>query len=194
VLKMGGVTVTIPEPTKHLAEQPFTIDDLERLPDDGMRYEIFEGSLLVSPRPGVGHFGAAAELSYCLRRQAPPDLLAGQEGGVLIKAGASYLVPDVMVVRRQVIRTDARAFSPPDVLLVAEVLSPSNSSTDLMLKRHHYATAGIPRYWIVDPPNQTLTVLRLVGKAYVEDAVVKPGQPYTTDEPFTLSVDPADLF
>jgi Uma2 family endonuclease len=121
-------------------------------------------------------------------------VVAGQEGGFLIKGGASYLVPDVVVVRREAIKSGAKAFSPPDLLLVVEVLSPSNASTDLVLKRHHYATAGIRWYWMVNPPNQTLTVLRLVGKAYVEDTVVTPGKPYTTDDPFPLTLDPGDLF
>jgi Uma2 family endonuclease len=191
---MGAVTVTMPEPTKRVAEQPFTIDDLERMPDDGMRYEIFDGSLVVTPPPALPHFGAAARLSRILNRQAPDGVLCGQDGGISIKGGATYLIPDVIALREEIIRAGGKALNPPDVLLVVEVLSPSNASTDLLLKRHHYATAGIRWYWIVDPPHQTLTVLRLVGEAYVEDAVLKPGQPYTSEEPFPLTIDPADLF
>ena len=31
--------------------RPFTVDDLEGMPDDGNRYELIDGILLVSPAP-----------------------------------------------------------------------------------------------------------------------------------------------
>jgi Uma2 family endonuclease len=61
-------------------------------------------------------------------------------------------------------------------------------------KRHDYAVAGIPQYWIVDPDAQTITVLALDGKMYVERAVLKPGDIWHTDEPLSLTIDPAKVF
>jgi len=74
------------------------------------------------------------------------------------------------------------------------VLSGSNRGFDLVQKRHDYAAAGIPRYWIVDPRDETITVLSLPeGKsAYEEEAVVKAA--WTTDFPYPLTVDPAEIF
>jgi Uma2 family endonuclease len=79
------------------------------------------------------------------------------------------------------------------MLLVVEVLSPSNSGHDLVTKRHYYAAAGIPRYWIVDPSACRLTVLELDGDTYREGAVVGPGTTWTSDQPFPLTLDPTDF-
>jgi Uma2 family endonuclease len=59
--------------------------------------------------------------------------------------------------------------------LVAEVVSPDNPERDTVDKRADYAEAGIPEYWIVNPEEQTITVLSLVGDAYVEHGVFQHG-------------------
>lgn len=80
------------------------------------------------------------------------------------------------------------------MLLVVEVLSPSNSRNDLVLKRHDYAAASIPAYWIVDPPAPTITVLELTDRGdYAERAELQPGLTWTTDRPFPVTIDPAAL-
>lgn len=48
------------------AGQPFTVDDLDRLPDDGRRYEVLDGVLIVSPRPTTMHQLAASQLAASL--------------------------------------------------------------------------------------------------------------------------------
>jgi Uma2 family endonuclease len=84
---------------------------------------------------------------------------------------------------------------PSDVLLVVEVLSRSNRGHDLVTKRHYYAVAGIPHYWIADPDEQTLTILtRNDDGQYEERAVLRPGDSWKTDEPFPLTIDPAEIF
>lgn len=59
--------------------------------------------------------------------------------------------------------------------LVAEVVSPDDPERDLVEKRADYAEAGIPEYWIVDPRDETVTVLALRGEAYVEHGVYVRG-------------------
>jgi Uma2 family endonuclease len=58
------------------------------------------------------------------------------------------------------------------------------------------AAAGIPRYWIVDPREQAITVLALPAGAtsYNEEVVVRPGEPWSTDQPYPLTIDPAEVF
>jgi Uma2 family endonuclease len=53
--------------------------------------------------------------------------------------------------------------------LVMEVVSEDEEDRrrDLDTKRREYARAGIPEYWIVDPQEEQITVLRLAGKRYV---------------------------
>jgi Uma2 family endonuclease len=50
--------------------------------------------------------------------------------------------------------------------LVLEVVSDDDRRRDLDTKRREYAQAGIPEYWIVDPVNSQITVLRLEGDHY----------------------------
>jgi Uma2 family endonuclease len=193
---MGVMTVTdsFVHPFVHPQPgQPWTIDDLDGLPEEGGRYEIVDGSLLVSPHANIRHFGVAGMLRRLLDRQAPDDVFVGQDGGVQVKGGTSYFVPDVMVVRSAALERIDKSFLPTEVLLVVEVLSPSNSGRDLVLKRHYYAAGRIPRYWIVDPTARTLAVLELDGETYRESAVVAPGTSWKSDQPFPLTLDPADF-
>jgi Uma2 family endonuclease len=50
--------------------------------------------------------------------------------------------------------------------LVMEVVSDDDRRRDLDTKRREYAQAGIPEYWIVDPQQSLITVLRLDGTQY----------------------------
>jgi Uma2 family endonuclease len=184
--------MTVTNPLEHAFGQVWTIDDLETLPDDGNRYEIFDGSLLVSPHAGVSHGFIAMKLHRILTIQAPAELYVGQDLGVSRKI-SSYLVPDLFVVRADADR-DGAALRPSDVPLVVEVLSPSNRGRDLVLKRHEYAAAGIPLYWIVDPADRALRVLELDGDAYREAQTVRPGGAWRTARPFPLSLDLAEVF
>ena len=59
--------------------------------------------------------------------------------------------------------------------LVIEVVSPDDPDRDLVEKRVDYAEAGIPEYWIVDPRNETITVLALDGDAYRDLGVFGAG-------------------
>jgi Uma2 family endonuclease len=58
---------------------------------------------------------------------------------------------------------------------VIEVVSPSNPELDRVTKRREYAERGIAEYWIVDPQDETLTVLTLSGTAYVEHGSFRAG-------------------
>jgi Uma2 family endonuclease len=181
----------------HTFGEPWTIDDLSQPIDDGNRYEIVDGSLVVSPAPSMRHARATIALDRLLQRSAPPDFVVSDAGiGVNVKDGRTYFIPDLIVFRRAMLDTDVLALDPADVLLVAEVLSPSNPGNDLVTKRHYYAVAAIPNYWIVNQDDSTLTVLRLdeTGRRYHEHAVAHAGETFTTDQPFPVSFDPAEIF
>ena len=170
----------------------WTVDDLDRFPDTGVRYELVEGDLLVAPPPFVPHARCTNELHFLLATQAPADYKVGQGTGVTIHGRSTYLIPDILVIRASAYdKTDY--FNQDDMVLVVEVLSPSNRGRDLVLKRHHYATGGIRWYWIADPGARTLAVLELDGDAYRESTVVPAGTKWTTEQPFPLTLDPADF-
>ncbi len=75
--------------------------------------------------------------------------------------------------------------------LVVEVVSPDDPDRDLVEKRRDYAEANIPEYWIVDPREQTITVLRLADGRYVEHGVFGRGARATSAllEGFFVDVD-----
>ena len=167
----------------------WTADDLDALPDDGLRYELVDGVLLVSPAPALTHQIAVFNLVEQLLRHAPADLrVLGAPLDVRF-SGTRQLQPDVLVVPRET--PTARLERRP--LLVVEVLSPSTRATDLTLKRHVFEQAGVPSYWLLDPEVPSLTVLELQDAAYVEVARVEGEQPLTVERPFPVTLVPAVL-
>jgi Uma2 family endonuclease len=190
---MRGVTVT--QPLVHDATRSWTVEDLLDIPDDGMRYEIFEGSLLVSPMANNRHARVIGRVYAALARQVqPPGYVSAFGTGINVRGGRSYFIPDLVVLREET--NDQRlGVASSEVLLVVEVLSPSNARKDLILKRHEYAADKIPVYWIVDPEKQTITVLEHDGgEHYHEIAKVSPGEMFATEVPFPISLDPAEVF
>jgi Uma2 family endonuclease len=187
---MGAVTMTesFAPPV-----EGWTVDDLDQLPDIGVRYELFDGSLLVSPAPAWRHTRANNLLREVLATQMPTDFTLIHDGGVTVRGRRTYFIPDLCVVPATVYDKEIDLLDQDDVRLAVEVLSPSNPGNDLVLKRHYYATGGIPNYWIVDPKRRTLTVLALDGDSYTERAVVEPGQVWECAEPFPLRIDPGDF-
>ena len=75
--------------------------------------------------------------------------------------------------------------------LVVEIVSPDHVERDTVLKRADYAAAGIPEYWIVNPEEETITVLQLAGSAYVAHGVFQRGDMATSAllQGFAVSVD-----
>ena len=78
--------------------------------------------------------------------------------------------------------------------LVVEVVSEDDPARDYVEKRADYAEAGIPEYWIADPRDATLTILRLEGDAYVEHGLYRVDQVATPPLLDGLNVDVASVF
>jgi len=81
------------------AGQPFTVEDLDRLPDDGRRYELLDGVLIVSPRPTTVHQMSAMRLAARLYAACPEDLCVVPEPAMQISDDTEF-DPDIVVVRR----------------------------------------------------------------------------------------------
>ena len=79
--------------------------------------------------------------------------------------------------------------------LVVEVVSPDDPHRDLVTKRFEYARAGIPEYWIVDPRDETITVLHLddssADSSYTEHGRFGRGEAATSANYAGLVVDVA---
>jgi Uma2 family endonuclease len=104
-----------------------------------------------------------------------------------------YREPDILLLLD---RTDPR-FQDSFWLgadLVMEVVSPDDPKRDTQTKRREYAAAGILEYWIVNPLDETITVLTLQGTAYVEHGIFRRGQRTTSALLADLAVSTADVF
>lgn len=148
-----------------------TYDDLVALPNDGNRYELIFGEIVMSPAPKLKHQRAAKRLAIMIEAH-----LERTKSGELIlapfdvKLSATNVVePDLFVVARANLPrlTNDFLIGPPD--LVVEVLSPSNRAQDLVRKANLYLTFGVTEYWVVDPDAAAITVNVLRDGLYAAD-------------------------
>jgi Uma2 family endonuclease len=193
----------VPEMTAQLSlpdRQVWTIDDLMSLPDDGHRYEIVDGSLLVSPAPPMRHQVAADRLRDMLLAAAPDGDDVVTATAVDISAtspglGPQAPVPDIVVVGPSAWERPGLYVAPPDVLLLVEVESP-RTSRDRILKPHLYAAAGIPAYWRVEldgPRTPAIVMYVLENGTYRDVGTVRAGEAVVVDVPFPVELRPAEL-
>ena len=172
-----------------------TYSDYAALPDDGRRYELHRGELLVPPSPGTRHQGVVIALGSRLYEH----VRVGDLGRVYV-APTDCIMSDVTVVQPDVlyIATDRLSIISERGIegtptLVVEVISPSSSGIDRDRKRNLYAEHGVPHYWIVDPVGRSVKAYKLAGLEYVQVGSVT-NQP-TALPPFTdLQIDPATLW
>ena len=156
--------------------------------------EFTDGQIEVLPMPTHRHQAISAFLYRALF-----DWI-GRNGGLVLYAPlrlrireGKFREPDLLVMR------DARDRRVDDAYwfgadLVVEIVSPDNPGRDIRTKRNDYAEAGIPEYWIVNPLDDTITVLSLDGDAYAErgefarggqaGSAVLPGFSVDVDEVF----------
>ncbi|TMR92301.1 Uma2 family endonuclease [Nonomuraea basaltis] len=173
--------------------RPFTVDDLFKLPNDGNRYELFNGSLVVSPAPTPLHQDAIFRLQMILHQAMPAHLMVLSTVNVRA-SDKDFYIPDLVIVPKVVARSVRLMFKPSDLLLAVEVVSPSTKAHDRGLKSEAYAMAGIPIYWRVEPDEgPTLYVYELDGDTYRGPAAHKPGTTVTLSSPYPVTFDPADL-
>lgn len=137
----------------------YTADMVRAMPDDGNRYEVVYGELLVTPAPRLWHQVLVKRLSLALdaylQRHPVGELLTSPAD---ISWGPDVLVqPDVFVVPPEEARTLTWS-GIRTLLLVAEVLSPSSARGDRFVKRLRYREAGVPVYWVVDGDERSVEV------------------------------------
>ncbi len=153
---------------------PWRFEELAGLPDDGHRYEVVDGALVVSPPPGQAHQLVGSGLLVQLARQCPARWRVVYEWP--LPMGTDGRVPDLAVVAADAPfdrTTSPYPVGPEHVGLVVEVVSPSSRKTDRFAKPGEYAEAGIPLFWRVETePDLVIIAYRLEGSTYVEDARV----------------------
>lgn len=175
----------------------WTYEDLDRLPEseNGDRYEIIDGVVIVTPSPIPLHQASSGGLFFEFESFVRPRRLGrvlSAPVDVKLADDEPVLVPDLVFVARErlhIIGPKAIEGAPD---IVVEILSPSTKDRDLGIKRAIYARYGVREYWIVDPQARSVTVLALRGDRYeprpkeggVARSAVRPG----------LAIDVAALF
>jgi Uma2 family endonuclease len=168
----------------------FTTADLELTPDDGMRYELIDGVVLVTPSSSRIHQRAHGRLSLRMVG-ACPEHLEVMLGPFEFRPNRQLaLLPDLLVFPRDAVGPERIE---KQLLLAVEILASATHTVDRVLKRHLYERAGVTSYWMLDPSKEQLTVLELVSGAYVERAVVVGKDVFEAELPFPVRVVPADL-
>jgi Uma2 family endonuclease len=185
---MGVMTIAEAWPA---AGQPFTVAELDRMPDDGRRYELVDGTLVVSPRPTQIHQVVALRIASALEQATPPGLQVVPEPAVMISSSTEF-DPDVVVVGLATI-SNAKVTTPP--LLVVEVRSPKTALVDLNTKKAAYERFGVESYWIVVPEvkRPELIAFELRDGRYRQVAHVTGSKPFRAERPFPVDIVPARL-
>ena len=171
--------------------RPHTIQEwLEQPPQ--RRLELIDGQFLEKAAPDFTHGDAQSSIGAILRpvfSRKPGGSGPGNGGWwfaseVDIQLGEDGFRPDFAGWRRE--RSPERPQGRPLMLRpdwICEVLSPSNSNTDTILKLRRFHDAGVPHYWLLDPQTGTLTIYRHEPQGYLNVLIAERGQ-LVRAEPF----------
>ena len=159
----------------------WTVEQYLLLTDQTNRLiEFTDGFIEVLPMPTEHHQALLEFLFLALRAFIVP------RGGkvrfaplrIEIRPG-KYREPDILLVRdADDPRRQDRYWYGAD--LVVEIVSPDHPERDTKQKRVDYAEAGIPEYWIVNPGEELITVLRLEADRYAEHGIFRRGDTATS--------------
>lgn len=162
--------------------------------DTNLRVELSDGTVEVHAMPTQQH---QIIIAFLYRRLS--EFVTAHGLGLALFAGIRVRLwpgtlrePDVVFMRAaHANRRHEQYWEGAD--LVMEVVS-TDRERDLVVKRHEYARAGIPEYWIVDPKDEQITVLRLAGSEYVVHGVFGAGDTATSAQLPAFAVGVADVF
>lgn len=157
-----------------LHRSDWSLGDLRALPDDGYRYEIMDGRLVVTPPPGALHQDVIEALKRIFesawgdQSHLPKEEQYRAKVGVGVRMRRSgperYVIPDLTVVRG--VKRPEQYYEPDAVVAVVEVESPGSRLNDRGNKRTLYAEHGIASYYLVDTDAERVTGYGLAGGGY----------------------------
>jgi Uma2 family endonuclease len=149
----------------------YTIADLEDFPDDGNRYELLDGVLLVTTQASLHHQTVASQLTVALHN-AVQDIAWVVGPAAVERGNRTHLEPDVLVF--------PKTYSPKlewrkvkEHWLIIEVLSRSSKIYDRNFKRDAYLKIGAREVWIVDRDEQVVEVSTEPGKFRKVSTVIR---------------------
>lgn len=162
-----------------LSTTKMTAEQFLQLGEDppGIRLELVEGEIALSPSPTPEHSYAATRLIILLGNYIDARQLGELYGDVdTILSRFTVRRPDILYfskARTHLIGKKAM-HGPPD--LAVEVISPSSVEVDRVDKFAQYREAGVANYWIVDSEARTIEVFRLESGRYISSGGGQKGQ------------------
>lgn len=138
----------------------YTVADLENFPDDGNRYELLDGFVLVTPPPNLRHQYVSGRLLaqlYAGMGSPRPAHVVGP--GALYINDTTYFEPDLFVFPSKY-SPDSKWTEVEERWLVVEIYSRSSRFYDRELKRDAYLRAGVSELWLIDPREKSIEVCR----------------------------------
>ncbi|MDJ0661029.1 MAG: Uma2 family endonuclease [Crocosphaera sp.] len=152
-----------------------TFEDYLAYDDNSNKYyELFNGELIEMPPESGINVQIGIFLILQFSRLLDYRQIRGQGLELEVRGEPRNRYPDLTILRQEHInllakRNTIRLFMPPP-LLVVEIVSPGELQRhrDYIAKRIQYQDCSIPEYWIIDPEAQTILVLELKDKIYVE--------------------------
>ncbi|PRY02013.1 Uma2 family endonuclease [Allonocardiopsis opalescens] len=166
---------------------------------EGWRSEIRAEGVLAVPPPSAAHSGAAEETQCALYRVVPAEWGIYQTLSLAFPLERRLFVPDLVVVPRTALprRDGPESLTPGSAaLLVVEITSKADADHDRIVKRRHYARAGIPLYLLIDhwdPRGPGVTLLSRPGGEDYDDSHRVSSGPITIPEPFNVRIDSCRL-
>ena len=150
-----------------------------------IRYELIDGKAYAMSAPSAAHqrilvklctqFENFLEGKKCRVFIAPFDVCINGKGD----EDKDVVQPDVLIICDESILDAKRCNGTPDMAI--EILSPSTSRHDRIVKLNLYLKAGVREYWIVDPEDKSVVVHILENGKYVINA-------YEQDENINVSI------
>ncbi len=156
---------------------PATPEQYFQLKDDGFRYELINGRLVMVPAPTLKHQDISLEMAMNIRaflRTNPIGVVLAAPCDV--RLGDEVYQPDIIFVRNDNfdIITEKRIIGAPDLLV--EILSPGTMGNDFGIKFYHYEMCGVKEYWIIHPNTGECHFFILTGERFEE--IVPTGNHY----------------
>jgi len=145
-----------------LAVPRYTLADLETLPDDGNRYELLDGLLLVTPAPSLEHQLVVSNLFRLLSGYLDPSIASVFSPGVIQLAPNVHLEPDLLVVPRTE-RTDRGWIGIREWWLAVEVSGRGSRVYDRDFKHAAYRAIGVRDAWRIDLEERRVTITSGTG-------------------------------
>lgn len=167
-----------------------TRDDLAAMPDDGHRYELIDGTLLVTPAPSWDHQTTSGRVFTILNTACPEDLEVVYAPFDVALSKSTVLQPDLLVAPIAKLTQRGLLTAP---LLAVEILSPSTRHVDLGLKRSRYEAAGCPSYWVIDPATPSIIVWELVDGRFELAGEASGDESLRLTKPYPVEIIPARL-